>query len=67
MMQLLDLLEQIQYNDLRSKFQHALNPLHIYTKLRKVGVKKSRALQLSKSIERLIGPVLYPQKAQMRT
>lgn len=59
-MQAYELLRIIeQFTDLRSRVQHELNPLHIYVKLRKVGIKKSRALQISKAIEKIITPKLY--------
>jgi len=46
-------------DDLRSKLQHRLNPLHVYCRLREAGMKDKKAKRVSSLYERLIyRPVL---------
>lgn len=46
-------------DDIRSKLQHRLNPLHVYCRLREAGMKDKKAKKVSSLYERLIyRPVL---------
>lgn len=44
---------------MKTKIQHYLNSLHVYCRLRDVGISKSRALALVSIYERLIKNYLY--------
>jgi hypothetical protein len=60
-LEVLQLLENDAYKDVKSRLQHHFNGLHLYTKFRKVGMKKNTALNISKAIEKIVHPVLYRQ------
>jgi hypothetical protein len=55
------LLEVEGYEGWRDKLQHHTNPLHIYTKLRKIGVSKQHAMTIAKHAEKFMKPILYSQ------
>lgn len=43
---------EIKFDDLRSKFRHYFNPLHVYCRLCELGIPKKTAINLGKIYEK---------------
>lgn len=44
---------------MKGKIQHYLNPLHVFCRLRDIGISKARALMIVGFYERLVKHILY--------
>ena len=53
------------YETWKDKMQHHLNPLRFQAKLRKYGVKRQMAKNISQSIEKILRPMLYQKPREV--